>query len=296
MRIAFLGLGNVGAPMAANLAASGHELVVWNRTRSKMSSVKDATAADSPAQAAHGADVVVTMLSNDEAVQAVVLDEDGVVEGMKEGTTHASMSTISAALSRRLAAAHAARGQRYVAAPVFGRPDAAANAALRVVAAGAPDAVATCRPVFELLGQQVIEAGAEPENANIVKLAGNFMLASAIEAMAEAYALVRAHGIDTELFHETMADRLFASPIYRNYGAMIEAGRYEPPGFLLEHGLKDVRLALRAGDEAQVPLPFASVLRDRLLSGAARGWAAYDWAALGRLAAVDAGLDDSGSR
>lgn len=292
MRIAFLGLGSMGAPMAENLAAS-HELVVWNRTRSKASSVDGVTVADSPAQAADGAEIVVTMLSNDDAVEVVVLGEDGVLEGMKTGATHACMSTISAALSRRLAAEHAERGQRYVAAPVFGRPDAAANAVLRVVAAGAADAVAACRPVFQLLGQQVIEVGAEPEKANIVKLAGNFMLGSAVEAMAEAYALVRAHGIDTKLFHETMAERLFASPIYRNYGGMIEAGRYEPAGFLLEHGLKDVRFALETGDEAQVPLPFASVLHDRLLSGAARGWARSDWAALGRVAAVDAGLDDA---
>ncbi|MEJ2678178.1 MAG: NAD-binding protein, partial [Gemmatimonadota bacterium] len=138
--------------------------------------------------------------------------------------------------------------------------------------------------------------GRDPAQANAVKLAGNFMLASAIEAMAEAYALVRAHGIDTKLFHETMASGLFRSPIYENYGGMIEAGRYEPAGFALEHGLKDVRFALRAGDEVQVPMPFASVLRDRLLSAAARGWSGSDWAVLGRLAASDAGLDDSGSR
>ncbi len=291
MRIAFLGLGSMGGPMALNLAASEHELVVWNRTREKASSLDGVEVAGTPGQAADGADVVVTMLSNDNAVAAVVLGEDGVVAGMKGGAVHASMSTISVALSRQLAASHAAHGQRYVAAPVFGRPDAAASAKLRVVAAGAPDALAACRPVFDHVSQQVIEVGSDPALANVMKLAGNFMLASAIEAMAEAYALVRAHGIDTKMFHETMAGGLFRSPIYENYGAMIEAGRFEPAGFLLEHGLKDVRFALQAGDEAQVPLPLASVLRDRLLSAAARGWGRADWAVLGRLAMADAGLD-----
>ncbi len=291
MRIAFLGLGSMGGPMALNLAASEHELVVWNRTREKASSLDGVEVAGTPGQAADGADVVVTMLSNDDAVAAVVLGEDGVVAGMKGGAVHASMSTISVALSRQLAASHAAHGQRYVAAPVFGRPDAAASAKLRVVAAGAPDALAACRPVFDHVSQQVIEVGSDPALANVMKLAGNFMLASAIEAMAEAYALVRAHGIDTKMFHETMAGGLFRSPIYENYGAMIEAGRFEPAGFLLEHGLKDVRFALLAGDEVQVPLPLASVLRDRLLSAAARGWGRADWAVLGRLAMADAGLD-----
>lgn len=289
MRIAFLGLGSMGRPMAANLAGSDHDLVVWNRTREKAESLDGAEVADSPADAAEGADLVVTMLSDDQAVEEVVLGEDGVLEGMTEGATHASMTTISADLSRRLAEAHETRGQRYVAAPVFGRPDMAESAALWVVAGGDKDALDACRPAFDVLGQGVIEAGPRPEQANVMKLAGNFMLASAIEAMAEAYALVRAHGISTELFHETMASRLFRSPIYEGYGGMIEAGRYEPAGFALEHGLKDVRYALRAGDEGAVPMPVGSVLRDRLLSASARGWGGSDWAALGRVAAVDAG-------
>ncbi len=291
MRIAFLGLGSMGVPMAANLARSDHELVVWNRTRRKAEGLDGAAVAGSPAEAAGGADVVLTMLSDDQAVEAVVLGDDGALLGMAEGAVHASMSTISPDLSRRLADAHGVRGQRYVAAPVFGRPDAAAKAMLWVVASGTAEAIDACRPAFEAVAQGVIVAGSEPEQANVVKLAGNFMLASAIEAMAEAYTLVRAHGIDAALFHETMASRLFRSPIYQNYGAMIEAGRFEPAGFALSHGLKDVRYALRASDGANVPMPFASVLRDRLLSAAARGWGASDWAALGRVAAVDAGGD-----
>jgi 3-hydroxyisobutyrate dehydrogenase-like beta-hydroxyacid dehydrogenase len=199
------------------------------------------------------------------------------------------MSTISADLSRRLAEAHAAAGQRYVAAPVFGRPDMAAKAALVVVAGGPAEAVEACRPAFDAVGRAVVHVGDRPEQANVFKLAGNFMLASAIEAMAEAYALVRAHGIDTEAFHGMMSEGLFASPIYQNYGGMVEAHRYEPAGFALRHGLKDVRLALRSGEEGGVPMPVGSVLRDRYLSAVSRGWGDLDWAALGRVAAVDAG-------
>jgi 3-hydroxyisobutyrate dehydrogenase-like beta-hydroxyacid dehydrogenase len=291
MRIALLGLGSMGTPMAANLARSDHDLTVWNRTRGRADGLEGAAVAGSPAEAAAGADVVLTMLSDDDAVEAVVLGADGALAGMAEGSVHASMSTISPALSRRLADAHGARGQRYVAAPVFGRPDAAAKGLLWVVVSGAPEAIEGCRPAFDAVAQGVIVAGAEPAQANVMKLAGNFLLASAIEAMAEAYALVRGHGIDSTLFHETMAKRLFRSPIYESYGGMIEAGRFEPAGFALTHGLKDIRYALRASDEAEVPMPFAGVLRDRLLSATARGWGSSDWAALGRVAAADAGGD-----
>jgi 3-hydroxyisobutyrate dehydrogenase-like beta-hydroxyacid dehydrogenase len=278
--------------MAHNLARSDHDLVVWNRTRKKTESLENVEVADSPLQAAEGADLIITMLSGDDAVEAVVLGDDGTAAAAAEGSTHASMTTISADCSRRLATAHAQRGQRYVAAPVFGRPDMAEKAALRIVAAGADDAIDACRPAFDLLGQEVIHVGADPQLANVMKLAGNFMLAAAIEAMAEAYTLVRAHGIDTGMFHATMAGKLFASPIYQGYGGMIEGRRYEPAGFALEHGLKDVRYALRAADEAAVPMPFGSALHDRLLSAMARGWGEADWAALGRVTAADAGDED----
>lgn len=180
-----------------------------------------------------------------------------------------------------------------MAAPVFGRPDAAESAALWIVAGGPAETIDACRGAFDVLGRGVIEAGARPEQANVMKLAGNFMLAASIEAMAEAYALVRAHGVSTALFHETMAEKLFRSPIYQNYGRMIEAGRYEPAGFALSHGLKDIRYGLQAGDEARVPMPVGGVLRDRFLSAAARGWDDVDWAALGRVAAVDSGQDSA---
>ncbi len=291
MRVAFLGLGSMGLPMARNLARSDHDLVVWNRTRAKAEDVAGAQVADSPEAAAEGADLVLTMLSGDDAVEAVMFGDEGAAASMREGAVHASMSTISVEYSRHLAQAHGEREQRYVAAPVFGRPDMAASAALRIVAAGRPAAIDACRPAFDVLGQAVIEVGSEPEKANVVKLTGNFMLASAIEAMAEAYTLVRSYGVDVELFHQTMAQGLFASPIYQGYGGMIARQEYEPAGFALRHGLKDVRFALRAADDNQVPMPFASAVHDRLLSGAARGWSDSDWAALGRVAAADSGQE-----
>lgn len=269
MRIGFLGLGSRGRPMARNLAGSPHDLVVWNRTRERAESLDGAAVAETPARAAEGADLVITMLSDDDAVHAVTAGEDGVLAGLPEGAIHASMSTISVVASRRLAEEHGARGQRYVAAPVFGRPG---------------------RPVFDRLAQGVIEAGSRPEQANVMKLAGNFMLASAIEAMAEAYTLVRAHGVSAALFHETMADRLFRSPIYASYGGMIEARDYQA-GFMLSHGLKDIRYGVAAAEEARVPMPVARVLRERLTAAVASGWGEMDWAALGRVAAAQAGRE-----
>lgn len=288
MRVALLGLGAMGRPMAENLAASEHDLVVWNRTPSKADGLS-AEVADYPRAAAEDADVVLTMLSDDEAVEAVLFGDDGVMAGMAAGATHACMTTISAGLGRRLGGVHGDRDQRYVSAPVFGRPDMAASASLVVVVGGAAAAIDAARPVFDVLGRAVVVAGDRPEQANVMKLAGNFMLGAAIEAMAEAYALVRAHGVSPELFHGTMAQGLFRSAVYEAYGGMIQAGQYEPAGFALRHGLKDLRYGLAAGDEGAVPMPLASLLHDRLLSAAARGWVDADWAVLGRVAAVDAG-------
>ncbi len=289
MRLAFLGMGSMGAPMARNLVAKGHAVTVWNRTRSKAEAMEGATVAASPEEAARQAELAITMLSDDEAVERVAFGSDGLLAGLPAGAIHASMSTISPGLSRRLADAHAEREQRYIAAPVFGRPEAAEAAKLWVIAGGGEDVRSACAPAFDALGQGVVAAGEQPEQANVVKLAGNFLLASAIEAMAEAFTFVRSYDIDTGEFLRTVATRLFRSPIYENYGGLIEAQRYEPAGFKLRHGLKDVRYALGAADETEVPLPLASLLRDRFLSAAARGWGEIDWAGLGRVAAVDAG-------
>lgn len=292
MKVGFVGLGSMGAAMAANLLRSGVALTVYNRTRSAATPLTraGATAAPTPREAAAGAEVLVSMLADDAAVEAVMFGDHGAIAGLAPGTVHASMSTISPALSRRLLAEHRSAGQGYVAAPVFGRPEAAQAAKLWIVAAGAADAIERCRPLFEAMGQGVEIVGDDPPQANVLKIGGNFLLAAAIEAMGETLALMRRHGVEPARFLEVVNGRLFRSPVYENYGKIIDAERFTPPGFKLRHGLKDVRLALGTGDEVDVPMPLASLLRDRYLSAMAWGWADLDWAALARVSAVEAGL------
>jgi len=293
MKVAFIGLGNMGSAMARNLLRAGHDLAVYNRTRRAADPLeKDgARVAGSAREAAVGAEVLVTMLADDAAVEAVIFGDRGAIEGLARGAVHASMSTISHALSRRLAAEHGTRGQLYVAAPVFGRPEAAAAAKLTIVAAGPADAIERCRPLFDAMSQAVEVLGDDPPKANIVKIGGNFLLASAIETLGEAFALVRKHGIDPARFLGIVNGRLVRSPVYENYGTIIAQERFQPPGFKLRHGLKDTRLALAAGDEVDAPLPIAGLLHDHYLSAMAWGWADIDWAGLAKVSAVEAGLD-----
>lgn len=296
MKVAFIGLGSMGAPMARNLIEAGHALTVYNRTpgRAKELVAQGAREVASPSRAATGAEAIVTMLADDAAVSATVL-ESGVVQALGRGAVHVSMSTISAALSRRLSETHRDAGQSYVAAPVFGRPEAAAARQLWVVAAGPVDALKAARPLLEAVGQEVLVIGDDPAAANVVKIAGNFLLASAIEAIGEAFVLVRKHGIAPERFLEIVNGKVLRSPIYESYGARIAAERYQPAGFKLKHGLKDIRLALQTGDEVAVPLPLASLIRDHYLSAVARGWEDIDWAALAKVSAGNAGLATNGA-
>jgi len=293
MKVGFIGLGNMGAPMAANLLGAGHELAVYNRTpgRAEPLAGRGARVARSPREAAAGADALITMLADDAAVEAVMFGERGALDGLPRDAIHVSMSTVSPGLSRRLLTEHRRQGQAYVAAPVFGRPEAAQAAKLWIVAAGPAAALERCRPLFDALGQGVEIVGDDPAAASVVKIGGNFLLAAAIEAMGEVFALVRKHGIDPARFIEVVNGRLLRSPVYENYAKLIVAGRWEPPGFKLRHGLKDVRLALVAGDEVDTPLPLASLMRDRYLSAVAWGWADLDWAALARVSAVEAGME-----
>jgi 3-hydroxyisobutyrate dehydrogenase-like beta-hydroxyacid dehydrogenase len=235
-------------------------------------------------------EVLVTMLADDAAVEAMVLGEGGAASSLAAGAVHLGMSTISPALSSRLAAAHAGRNQPYVAAPVFGRPEAARAGKLWVLAAGPRAAIERCRPLLDAVGQGVELVGDDAASANVVKLAGNFLLAAAIEAMGEAFALVRKYGIAPARLLEIVNGRLVRSPVYESYGTLVAAERFEPAGFKLRHGLKDVRLALDAGGAVAAPLPLASLLRDHLLTAVAHGWAELDWAALARVSAADAGL------
>jgi 3-hydroxyisobutyrate dehydrogenase-like beta-hydroxyacid dehydrogenase len=292
MNVAFIGLGSMGLPMARHLLQAGHTLTVYNRTRARADALAPlgARVADTPAAAAHGADVLVTMVADDQALEQVMLGESGALAALGRGATHISTSTISPRLSLRLAERHQAAGQHYVAAPVFGRPQAAEAKQLWIVAAGLPAALERVRPLLDAMGQGVVVAGTDPARANVIKLAGNFLLAAAIEAMGEAFALARKYDVLPADLLDIVNGRLFRSPIYENYGKLIASERYEPAGFKLRYGLKDVRLALAAADDVAAPMPLASLIHDRFLSGVARGWGDSDWAALARVAAADAGL------
>jgi 3-hydroxyisobutyrate dehydrogenase-like beta-hydroxyacid dehydrogenase len=296
MRVSFIGLGSMGFPMAQNLLNAGHELMVYNRTRSRADELGEgARVAGSPRDAAQGADLLITMLADDAAVEEVMFGDQGALATLKPGAVHASMSTISHLLSRRLTDEHHSRRQSYVAAPVFGRPEAAEAAKLWIIAAGPGEAIERCRPVFDAMGQGMEIVGDDPPMANVLKLGGNFLLASAIEAMGEAFALMQKSGIEPARFLEIVNGRLIRSPIYENYGKLIAERRWEPAGFKLRHGLKDVRLVLSAAEEVTAPMPLASLIRDHYLSAMARGWGEIDWAALARVVEENAGVE-GGSR
>lgn len=292
MKIAFIGLGNMGSGMAQNLIRAGHQLTVWNRTVSKAEPLKalGAEVADSAGEAAKGAEITITMLADDHAVESAVLHSGGLAETLPKGALHISMSTISVALSERLHKEHGKRGQQYIAAPVFGRPDAAEAGKLFVVTAGDKAAVGRAMPALQAIGQRVFVMGDKPEMANVVKLSGNFLIASVIESVGEAMALIRKYGIDPEAYVEFLTNSLFAAPVYKTYGGLIAAEKYEPAGFRLRLGLKDVRLALAAAEAVDAPLPVASLIRDHMLTAIARGMEEMDWSAVAKLAADNAGI------
>lgn len=296
MEIAFIGLGGMGAPMARNLIAAGHRLRVWNRSRERAAALVDAgaTLAASPAAATAGADAAITMLADDGAVEAVTFGADGLVAGLGAGAVHAAMSTISVACADRLAAAHRDRGQGFVSAPVFGRPDAAARAELFVIAAGAAADVERCQPLFEALGRRSFVVGERPSQANIVKLSGNFMIMAAVEAMAEAMTIAGRHGVDRATMLGVITGTLFDSPIYRNYGAMLVKDSFRPAGFAAELGLKDMRLLDAAAEQARVPAPLLGIVRDRLRGLVALHGPDIDWAALGKMVHDAAGVSAAG--
>lgn len=292
MKIAFIGLGNMGSHMARSLLRAGHDVTVWNRTLAKADGLRESGAkvAKSPAAAAKDAGAVITMLADDPAVESAVLGEGGALASLPKGAAHISMSTISAALSRKLAEEHAKRGHQYLAAPVFGRPEAAEAGTLFVVVAGDKAAVERYKPLLEAVGQRVFVMGDKPEMANVVKLSGNFLIASVIESLGEAVALTRKYGVDAHAYVEFLTNSLFAAPVYKTYGNLIADEKYRPAGFKLRLGLKDVKLALSAAEAVDAPLPFASVLRDHMLTAIGRGMEDMDWSATAKLAAENAGL------
>jgi 3-hydroxyisobutyrate dehydrogenase-like beta-hydroxyacid dehydrogenase len=290
MKIGFIGLGHMGTAMAANLIKAGHDVRVFNRTPGKSGALIElgAREAASLAEACDG-EVLITMLANDDAASQVTLGEGGIIAHLRKGAIHLSMSTISVALSKRFAQAHAQAGQRYVAAPVFGRPDMAAAAKLFIVAAGDPAAVDSCKPLFDALGQKTSTIGTEPSAANLVKLTANFLQASVIEALGEAIALVGKAGIDRIAYVNLLTSTIFTSPAYTIFGPLIATGTFGPAAFAAPLGFKDIRLALAEAETLRVPMPLASLLHDRFLRLFAQGGESLDWSAIGGLATQDAG-------
>ncbi|MBV9223521.1 MAG: NAD(P)-dependent oxidoreductase [Acidobacteriaceae bacterium] len=291
MRIAFIGLGRMGIGMTRNLLRAGHQLTVYNRSREKAEALKadGAEATGSPAEACQNAQVAFTMLADDSAVADTVFGEHGIAAGLPQGAIHISSSTISANLARRLTAEHAAKGQGYLSAPVFGRPDAAENKKLIVVAGGKTEEIERVRFLLEAVSRAVFIAGREPFHANLFKLCGNFMLSSMLETFGEAFATLRKSGADHHAFLEIM-NELFGSPVYKNYGTTIADEKFEPAGFALKLGLKDVRLVLEAAGEVDAPMPLASLLRDQLLTAMSNGQEQLDWSSISQVASRNAGL------
>lgn len=292
MKLGFIGLGRMGSAMAANLVRAGHEVTVFNRTPGKSSALValGAEEAATLAGACRG-EAVITMLADDEAAANIAMGSGGLVENLSKGAIHLSMSTISVAMSDRLAQAHAQSGQRYVAAPVFGRPDMAAAAKLFIVAAGDPEAIDTCRSVFDALGQKTSTIGGVPSAANLVKLTANFLQAAVIESLGEAIALIGKAGIDRRAYVDLLTSTIFTAPAYKIFGPLIADGTFETAAFAAPLGYKDIRLALAEAETLRVPMPLASLLHDRFLRLFAQGGDNLDWSAIGGLASQDAGGD-----
>ncbi len=291
MRIAFIGLGRMGAGMARNLLRAGFSLTVYNRSREKA----EALAADgallstSPADACREADVVMTMVADDHALEDIVFGNNGIAGALRPGCAHLSHSTISTTMARRLTAEHARRNQGYLSVPVFGRPEAAETKNLIVVPAGPAELVERFRPLFDAVGRRTFVVGNEPWQANVTKVCGNFMIIGVIEALGEAYATLRKAGVDPHTFLEIM-DSLLGSQVIANYARIIADEKFEPAGFALKLGLKDVRLVLAAAEECAAPMPMASLIHDHLLSAVAQGQGDIDWSGLTQVVARNAGL------
>jgi 3-hydroxyisobutyrate dehydrogenase-like beta-hydroxyacid dehydrogenase len=292
MKVGFVGLGNMGSVMARNLIKAGHTLTVYNHTPSRAEEFRalGATVARTAAEAASGAEALITMVTDDHAVEDVIFGQGKVLESLPAGAVHISMSTMGVAMSHRLVAAHREKKQHFIAAPVFGRPDAAAAGKIFIAAAGPADQIARCQPLFDAIGQKTFVVGDDPPAATLVKITGNFLITTVIESLAEAFALIKKSGVDPDKFLDLITGTLFSAPVYRTYGAMIAADNFEPVGFRMPLGMKDNRLVLAAAEDAAVPMPMASLIRDRMLAAMAQGMAEADWAAIARISFREAGL------
>lgn len=289
MKIGFIGLGHMGSGMALNLLKAGHDLTVYNRTPGKAQTLisQGARAAAAVADACRG-DAVITMLADDTAVEGFTFGKAGIIASLRQGAIHISMSTISVAFSERLAAAHAKSGHRYISAPVFGRPEAAAAGKLFITVGGPSDAIDVCMPLLQVLGQSTFRVGDKPQHANLVKLSGNFLYASIIESLGEAIALVGKAGIDRRAYLDFLTSTLLPAPAYKTYGDLIVEGNFAPAKFAAPLGFKDIRFTIAAAEALRVPMPLASLLHDRFVRLLAEGGETLDWSAIGELSAQDA--------
>jgi 3-hydroxyisobutyrate dehydrogenase-like beta-hydroxyacid dehydrogenase len=296
MKVGFIGLGNMGSAMAMNLLKAGHDLTIYNRTPEKAMPLlkQGARAAAKPGEASCG-DVVFTMLADDHAVESVTFGESGILANLRPESVHISSSTIGVALSQKLITEHENHNQWFISAPVFGRPEAAEAGKLFVVVAGPDDAVERCTPLFDAIGQRTFRFGKQASAANLIKLSGNFLIASVLESLSEALALVGKAGIEQHEYLDFLTSTLFVAPVYKTYGGLIADKKFQPAGFAAPLGLKDIRLTLAAGDEFRVPLPLASLIRDRFLALLARGGDSLDWSAISQIAVEDSGQSSTSS-
>jgi 3-hydroxyisobutyrate dehydrogenase-like beta-hydroxyacid dehydrogenase len=291
MDAGLIGLGGMGTGLAKSLLRAGHRLTVFNRTRSRAEALQanGAIVGATVAETCRSG-IVLTMVADDSALESQVFGDGGILASLPRGGVHISCSTISIALSDRLTAAHSGAGQEFVSCPVFGRPEAAEAGRLAVVAAGPAQVVNRCKPLFESFGPKLLVVGEKPSLANVVKLSGNFLIASVLESLSEALAFARKSGVDPAVLTDFLTSTLFDAPVYKIYGGLIVAGNYDNVGFALPLGLKDIRLVMQAAESQSVPMPIASVIRDRFLTAIARGNANKDWSALGLIAMEDAGI------
>lgn len=295
-RIGFIGLGKMGLAIASNVHSAGYELTVYNRTHQKAESLvaHGAHLAHQSSEVITPGGIVISMVSNDAALEHIVLGDGAFLQRLGPGGIHISMSTIAPATARRLAEAHARHGSTYLGSPVFGRPEAAAARKLWICLSGQAEAKARVQPLLQHIGQGVFDLGEDPGAANVVKLCGNFLIASALEAMSEALALAEKNHLDRSEVINVFGQTLFGCIIYQNYGKMIAERRYntDPAGFQMTLGLKDVNLVLDSAEEAKVPMPLASLVHDRFLAGIARGRGEKDWSAIAQVSSEEAGLEE----
>src|SRR5437588_1033363 len=290
--IGFIGLGNMGRPMAANLLEAGYPVRVWNRSPARAAALaaRGATSVSRPEEVAEAGALVISSLSNDGVLEEVVGANHELLRRLGPRGVHISTSTVAPETSRRLAEGHQHHGVTYLAAPVLGRPDAAAAAKLWIFLSGPAQAKERAQPVLRALGQEVFDLGEDPGAANVVKLACNFLLASAIEAMAEAFTLAEKNGIERRRLADLLTQTVFDCPAYRNYGKQIAEQHYQPALFKLSLGRKDIGLVLQTAASSLVPLPLAGLLHDRLLAAEAKGRGDLDWTGLATEASEAAGL------